>query len=148
MPKEKLFAQARDELFSHINRCGVLNATDEDKTVWMDETIDYIGERYPELAKPDLSELHSVGIRFCQPAINNVGTQTAVAEPPAADDEADGTPESGPVSDDEGSDEPTASSEPALDAPESASGEPTASPDPVLVVPENTSEEGDDANAA
>ena len=40
MPNEKLFAQARDELFSHINRCGVLNATDEDKTTWMDETIE------------------------------------------------------------------------------------------------------------
>ena len=34
-PTKKLFAQARDELFSHINRCGVLTATDEDKTVWM-----------------------------------------------------------------------------------------------------------------
>lgn len=71
MTNEKLFAQARDELFSHINRCGVLNATDDDTTTWMDETIDYLGERYPELAKPDLAELHSVGIRFCQPAIDN-----------------------------------------------------------------------------
>ena len=71
MTNEKLFAQARDELFSHINRCGVLNATDEDMTTWMDETIDYLGERYPELAKPDLAELHAVGIRFCQPAIDN-----------------------------------------------------------------------------
>lgn len=82
MPNEKLFAQARDELFSHINRCGVLSATDEDKTVWMDETIDYLGERYPELAQPDLTALRSVGIRFCQPAINNVSSQTAVADPP------------------------------------------------------------------
>lgn len=72
MPQEKLFAQARDELFSHINRCGVLSATDDDRTVWMNETIDYIGERYPDLVDPDLRELHAVGIRFCQPAINNV----------------------------------------------------------------------------
>ncbi len=72
MPKEKLFAQARYELFSHINRCGVLSATDDDRTAWMNETIDYIGERYPDLVDPDLRELHAVGIRFCQPAINNV----------------------------------------------------------------------------
>ena len=72
MPREKLFAQARDELFSHINRCGVLSATDDDRTAWMNETIDYIGERYPDLVDPDLRELHAVGIRFCQPAINNI----------------------------------------------------------------------------
>lgn len=93
MPQEKIFAQARDELFSHINRCGVLSATDDDRTAWMNETIDYIGERYPDLVDPDLRELHAVGIRFCQPAINNVPavvvaepvaeTATAVSEPVA-----------------------------------------------------------------
>ena len=90
MPKEKIFAQARDELFSHINRCGVLSATDDDRTAWMTETIDYIGERYPDLVDPDLRELHEVGIRFCQPAINNVpavvesetAVETAVADTP------------------------------------------------------------------
>jgi hypothetical protein len=80
VPQEKIFAQARDELFSHINRCGVLSATDDDRTTWMNETIDYIGERYPDLVDPDLQELHAVGIRFCQPAINNVAT-VAVADP-------------------------------------------------------------------
>ena len=50
MPQEKIFAQARDELFSHINRCGVLSATDDDRTAWMNETIDYIGERYQVLS--------------------------------------------------------------------------------------------------
>ena len=82
MPKEKIFAQARDELFSHINRCGVLSATDDDRTTWMTETIDYIGERYPDLVDPDLRELHAVGIRFCQPAINNV--PAAVADEPVS----------------------------------------------------------------
>ncbi len=82
MPKEKIFAQARDELFSHINRCGVLSATDDDRTTWMTETIDYIGERYPDLVDPDLRELHAVGIRFCQPAINNVPA-AVVSEPVA-----------------------------------------------------------------
>ncbi len=90
MPKEKLFAQARDELFSHINRCGVINATDDDKTVWMKETIDYIGERYPDLVDPDLQELHAVGVRFCQPAINNVPVRREVVdEPDATSDEAE-----------------------------------------------------------
>ena len=83
MPQEKIFAQARDELFSHINRCGVLSATDDDRTAWMNETIDYIGERYPDLVDPDLRELHAVGIRFCQPAINNVPA-VVVTEPAAA----------------------------------------------------------------
>ena len=92
MPKEKIFAQARDELFSHINRCGVLSATDDDRTTWMTETIDYIGERYPDLVDPDLRELHAVGIRFCQPAINNVPAAVA-AEPVserAAEDGSEG----------------------------------------------------------
>ena len=92
MPKEKIFAQARDELFSHINRCGVLSATDDDRTTWMNETIDYIGERYPDLMDPDLRELHAVGIRFCQPAINNVPTAVpaeAVSEPAAETTAAD-----------------------------------------------------------
>ena len=48
--------RARDELFSHINRCGVLQAEDDDKKHWMDETIDYIGERYPDLTDGDLPE--------------------------------------------------------------------------------------------
>lgn len=91
MPKEKLFAQARDELFSHINRCGVLTATDEDKTVWMDETIDYLGERYPDLANSELGELHAVGIRFCQPAINNVTVRSAAVEPSTDEVESDGS---------------------------------------------------------
>ena len=94
MPKEKIFAQARDELFSHINRCGVLSATDDDRTTWMTETIDYIGERYPDLVDPDLRELHAVGIRFCQPAINNVpaavvsesAAETTGADAPQATD--------------------------------------------------------------
>jgi hypothetical protein len=69
MGKEKLKDRARDELFSHINRCGVLQAEVEDQRTWMDETIEYIGERYPELSDGDLGELHAVGMRFCKPAI-------------------------------------------------------------------------------
>lgn len=69
LSKEKLLDRARDELFSHINRCGVLEAVEDDQRQWMDETIDYIGERYPDLTPGDLQGLHEIGIRFCKPAI-------------------------------------------------------------------------------
>jgi len=64
----RLFDGARDELFSHINRCGVLRATPEQQTEWMDDTIEYMAERYPELAREELDELRAIGLRFCQPA--------------------------------------------------------------------------------
>jgi len=67
--KENMVTRARDELFSHINRCGVLQAEEEDQRHWMDETIDYLAERYPDLSDGDLQDLYAVGIRFCQPAI-------------------------------------------------------------------------------
>lgn len=66
---EKLLERARDELFSHVNRCGVLQASPEDQREWMDETIEYIGERYPDLSRSQLDELYNVGIRFCRPPI-------------------------------------------------------------------------------
>ncbi len=67
----KTLDRARDELFSHINRCGVLQAAENDQKTWMDETIDYLGERYPDLSQSELQDLHSVGIRFCKPAIRH-----------------------------------------------------------------------------
>ena len=70
MGKEKLLERARDELFSHINRCDVLKAAEGEQREWMDETIDYIRERYPDLGEVDLSGLHEIGTRFCQPAIS------------------------------------------------------------------------------
>ena len=119
MPKEKIFAQARDELFSHINRCGVIDATDDDMTVWMNETIDYIGERYPDLVDPDLQELHAVGVRFCQPAINNVpGRREVVEEPDTTSDEAEvsaGTVVEEPVPEGASASSPTAAAAAAVD---------------------------------
>lgn len=78
MSKDKLKERARDELFSHINRCGVLKAEPKDQGTWMDETIDYLGERYPDLADKDLKELYDVGMRFCKPAIPH-GAEGAAA---------------------------------------------------------------------
>ena len=68
---ENLLERARDELFSHVHRCGVLKAAEDDQVHWMDETIDYIGERYPDLSDSDLRGLHDIGIRFCKPAIGH-----------------------------------------------------------------------------
>ncbi len=77
MSKEKLLDRARDELFSHVHRCGVLEAAEEDQRTWMDETIDYIGERYPDLTDADLKSLHEIGVRFCKPAIAHGSESTA-----------------------------------------------------------------------
>ena len=41
--------QARDELFSHILRCGVLEAADEQRKEWFDDTMEYLAERYEDL---------------------------------------------------------------------------------------------------
>lgn len=71
MSHEKLLDRARDELFSHVHRCGVLEAEEEDQKHWMNETIDYIGERYPDLSDADLRNLHQIGTRFCMPAIEH-----------------------------------------------------------------------------
>ena len=77
MSKEKLLDRARDELFSHVHRCDVLKAASEDQRHWMDETIDYIGERYPDLTDSDLQGLHEIGIRFCKPTIAHGASSTA-----------------------------------------------------------------------
>jgi len=87
MPTEKLKDRARDELFSHINRCGVLQAAPGDQETWMDETIEYLGERYPDLSDGDLKELRTVGMRFCKPAIPHGADSTGADN--TAKDESD-----------------------------------------------------------
>ncbi|MDT8435994.1 MAG: hypothetical protein RRA92_04485 [Gemmatimonadota bacterium] len=60
---------ARDELFSHIQRCGVLEAEETERFDWMKDTVEYLGERYPDLDAGQLAELAAIGHRYCQPAI-------------------------------------------------------------------------------
>ncbi len=84
MTRQKILDRARDELFSHVNRCGVLQAAPDDQEQWMAETIEYLGERFPDLTDGDLQELHAVGIRFCQPAIPH-GTKAPHEEPETAE---------------------------------------------------------------
>jgi hypothetical protein len=66
-PEAFSFAQARDELFSHILRCGVIEALPEHQNDWFDDTMGYIAERYEDLGEDDLNELRILGERYCQP---------------------------------------------------------------------------------
>jgi len=68
---------ARDELFSHIQRCGVLEAEDNERGEWMTDTVEYLGERYPDLNDEQLAELAAIGHRYCQPAIPHGSNGTA-----------------------------------------------------------------------
>jgi hypothetical protein len=61
------FEEARDELFQHIMRCGVIGAAPEHIEEWFDETFTYLEGRFPELSKPQLTELRTLGTRFAQP---------------------------------------------------------------------------------
>ena len=61
------FEQARDEMFQHIMRCGVIGAAPEHQAEWFTETMSYLGERYPELAENEGTERRTLGERFVQP---------------------------------------------------------------------------------
>jgi hypothetical protein len=63
--------RARDELYSHILRCGVLQAQPEHQNDWFDDTIEYMAERYPALNEEGLVELRRLGERYCQPVIRH-----------------------------------------------------------------------------
>ena len=62
------FEEARDEMFQHIMKCGVIGATSEDQKEWFDGTMSYLTERYHELSPRQISELRVLGERFSQPA--------------------------------------------------------------------------------
>jgi hypothetical protein len=75
----RLFDQARDELFSHILRCGVLEAAADDQREWFDDTMEYLAERYDGLTAEELAQLRRLGERYCQPVIQRnetVGANT------------------------------------------------------------------------
>ena len=61
------FAEARDELFQQIMRCGVVGSAPEDQTDWFNNTMDYLAERYHELKPSEVAELRVLGERFAQP---------------------------------------------------------------------------------
>ncbi len=63
------FEQARDELFSHILRCGVLEAAPEHQKEWFDDTMLYLADRYVDLEEQDLEQLRTLGERYCRPVV-------------------------------------------------------------------------------
>ena len=69
--------EARNELFGHIHRCGVMQATREQQEEWMKDTIQCLGERYPALSERELKELSTIGMRFCSPVIANTDAASA-----------------------------------------------------------------------
>ena len=74
------FEQARNELFSHILRCGVIEATVEHQKDWFDDTMDYLAERYIDLSDPQLQDLRTLGERYCRPIIKRVDSQESGSE--------------------------------------------------------------------
>lgn len=62
------FEAARDELFQHVMRCGVIGSDAADMKEWFDNTLDYLQDRYHELSPTQLGELRVLGERFAEPA--------------------------------------------------------------------------------
>jgi hypothetical protein len=81
-PEPRIFDQARDELFSHILRCGVLEALPEHQKEWFDDTMLYLTERYDTLTDEERGQLRTLGERYCQPVLNR--PSASQAEPEAA----------------------------------------------------------------
>ncbi len=69
--------QARDELFSHILRCGVLEAGIDHQKAWFDDTMDYLSDRYDTLSDNELGRVRRLGEQYCRPVIRNVDPVTA-----------------------------------------------------------------------
>ncbi|MGQ0702797.1 MAG: hypothetical protein ACT4PM_06660 [Gemmatimonadales bacterium] len=66
-PGPSLLEQARDELFSQILRCGVTEAEPAHQKEWMDDTMQYLAERYAGLSEQELAQVRVLGERFSQP---------------------------------------------------------------------------------
>ncbi len=73
------FEQARDELFQHIMRCGVVGAEPEHVEDWFAETIKYMTDRFPELSEQQIGELKTLGLRFAQPPKTRTESDAASA---------------------------------------------------------------------
>ena len=71
------FEEARDEMFQHIMKCGVVEAAAEDRSSWFDETMQYMTDRYPELGANEIGDLRKLGERFAQPPKKREGDTAA-----------------------------------------------------------------------
>ena len=68
VPVATPFEEARDEMFQHVMKCGVIGAVADDQKEWFDGTMSYLAERYHELSPKQIAELRILGERFSQPA--------------------------------------------------------------------------------
>ncbi|MGH7481073.1 MAG: hypothetical protein ACRELV_02885 [Longimicrobiales bacterium] len=73
------FDRARDEMFSLVHRCDVLDAAEQERKAWVKETVEYMAGRYPTLKKMELVKLETVGRNFCAPVIRHGAGSTAVS---------------------------------------------------------------------
>ena len=89
MAKQQPMERARDELFSHIHRCGVLEAREDDQDSWMTETIEYLAERYPDLGVRELTRLKAVGMQFCKPVISRLKREAPHEESVVGEEEGE-----------------------------------------------------------
>jgi hypothetical protein len=75
--------RARDELMSHVVRCDVLDARMADRHAWLDDTLKYLKDRYPDLGALELTQLEMLGRQFIEPAIPYGKGNTALNRPEA-----------------------------------------------------------------
>lgn len=80
----KSIDRARDELFSAIRQCGVIDALPDEQVEWMDDTLQFMKERYPDLSPQEIVQLKDVGLRFCQPVIPHGKGHSALSAQEAA----------------------------------------------------------------
>lgn len=75
--KTTVLDRARDELMSHVIRCDVFEAEMGHRKEWLDDTIDYMSERYPQLSEIQVAKLEVMGKQFIKPAIPHGRGHTA-----------------------------------------------------------------------
>jgi hypothetical protein len=78
--QESVAERARNELFSAIRQCGVIGAAEDEQTEWMDDTVRFLAQRYPELTPEELEQLKITGLRFCQPVIPHGNNPNSAAD--------------------------------------------------------------------
>ena len=72
------FEEARDEMFQHIMQCGVIGCEPAEQSLWFDDTMKYLADRFSELTQKDLGQLRVLGERFVQPP-KAIAAQVATA---------------------------------------------------------------------
>lgn len=75
--KRTIMDDAKDELFAHMQRCQVPGAAEEDVREWMNDTRQFLADRFPQLSEAQLASLEMIGRRYAQPVIPHGKDSTA-----------------------------------------------------------------------